>query len=185
MLQFSVIGNLGADAHVEESNGRKFVSFNVGHNESWLDAAGNSHERTQWISCALNGDGGGLLQYLVKGRSVFVQGRGSARVYSSPKERKMVAGLNLSVDRIELIGGQPDAVPRQLVDGEGQLFSVYKAFYLLKEDIKALGVSKDNNAELMTPDGRVFTVDKNGWVTPSSKDASQHVDVAGNSDENK
>lgn len=176
MLQFTIIGNLGADARIEEANGRKFVSFSIGHNESWQDADGKSHDRTQWISCALNGDGGNLLPYLVKGRTVFVQGRGSTRVYSSPKEHRMVAGLNLSVDRLELIGSQPDQVPRQLFDADGVMHRVNKAYYVSDDEAKALGVSSKKTAMLQTQDGRLFEVQNHGWITPIKQEVVPEAD---------
>jgi len=170
MLKFVVIGNLGSDARIEENNGHKFVSFNVAHNDRFQDANGAVHESITWVSCALNGDGGKLLPFLVKGRQVYVEGKGSTRVYSSPTLRRMVAGLNISVDRIELIGGQVDAVPRSLVDGDGALHSVGKAYFILAEEAKNLGAKKNAPITLNATDGRMFSVDYLGWVAPVSQE---------------
>lgn len=168
MLKFALIGNLGSDARIEENNGHKFVSFNVAHNDRYQGANGAVHESITWVSCALNGDGGKLLPFLVKGRQVYVEGKGSTRVYSSPTLRRMVAGLNISVDRIELIGGQVDAVPRSLVDGDGALHSVNKAFFIDLEEAKNLGAKKNAPITLNATDGRMFSVDYLGWITPVS-----------------
>lgn len=100
MLQFTILGNLGADAEKKEYNGRPFVSFRVAHSEKRQDGA----EATTWVSCVLNGDGGNVLQYLRRGQKVFVQGRGRVKTYSSPKTHQIEAGLDLSVDRVELCG---------------------------------------------------------------------------------
>lgn len=166
MLKFAVIGNLGSDARIEENNGHKFVSFNVAHNDRYQGADGAVHESITWVSCALNGDGGKLLPFLVKGRQVYVEGKGSTRVYSSPTLRRMVAGLNISVDRIELIGGQVDAVPHSLVDGDGALHSVNKAYFLAQDEAKSLGAKKNEPITLNATDGRMFSVDYLGWITP-------------------
>ena len=166
MLQFTVIGNLGGDARIEESNGRKFVSFNVAHTERWKDSDGSTRESTQWVSCALDGDGGNLLPHLKKGRQVYVIGHGSTRVFSSPKERRMVAGLNISVQRLELLGGRVDDVPRRLYDNSGVEHAVNKAYYIATEEAKAIGAKKDTPATLMSVDGAQFTVTHQGWVTP-------------------
>ena len=167
MLQFHVIGNLGSDARVEESNGRKFVSFNVAHTDRFTDADGKEHEQTQWISCALNGDGGQLLQYLKKGKAVYVSGRGSARIYSSPKLKMMVAGLNLSVDRLELLGGASDDVPRHLIVPEtGAMIETYKAYFVSPDNAKAAGAKKGHDVVLYSESNRQFTCDANGWVKP-------------------
>lgn len=175
MLKFAVIGNLGSDARIEESNGHKFVSFNVAHNDRYQGADGAVHESITWVSCALNGDGGKLLPFLVKGRQVYVEGKGSTRVYSSPTLRRMVAGLNIAVDRIELIGGQVDAVPRSLVDGDGALHSVNKAYYLAQNEAKSLGAKKDAPVTLNATDGRMFSVDYQGWISPVSSTPAENT----------
>lgn len=167
MLQFEVIGNLGADAQVKTENGRQFVSFNVAHTDSWQSADGQQHKSTQWVSCAMNGDGGSLLQYLRKGKTVYVQGRGSARIYSSPKERRMVAGLNISVDRIELLSGSDDVVPRRLVSNDGELIDVSKAYYIDINKAKAIGAGGKERVLLSSQSGQQFSVDGNGFVWPT------------------
>lgn len=163
MLKFEIIGNLGADAQVKAENGREFVSFNVGHNERWVDAAGVAHESTIWVSCALNGNGGNLLPYLKKGRCVYVSGRGSARVYSSEKARGYVAGLNIAVDRVELVGANPDQVPRSLITHDGVVVPVSKCYYIGTE---LLEVVRGAGNRLMSADGREFIVSDNGYVQP-------------------
>lgn len=100
MMNLAVIGNLGADAELKETNGRKFVTFRVAHTSR--SAAGV--EVTNWVSCAWNGDGGGTLAYLKRGTKVYVSGRPRLRVYSSPKTHQMEAGIDLSVDFVELCG---------------------------------------------------------------------------------
>lgn len=167
MLQFTIIGNLGADAKVVTENGKQFVSFNVGHNDRWTDANGVNHESTVWVSCALNGDGGRLLPYLTKGRMVFVQGRGSARVYSSEKARAMVAGLNIMVDRIELVGGQNDAVPRQLYTEDGVLLETAKYYNIDQQVLKNAGYQPGKPFPLRSTDGRTFNVQDGGWIFPT------------------
>ena len=175
MLQFSIIGNIGGDARIEEHDGRKFVSFNVAHTDSYVAADGAQHRSTQWVSCALNGDGGGLLPFLVKGKTVFVQGRGSVRVYSSPKERRMVAGINISVDRIELLSGSSDAIPRQVAMPTGELVAVSKAYYIPVDKAKEAGAKGNQAGTVYTQAGNALLVDVNGFVyqpAPSSDGAA-------------
>lgn len=166
MFRAIVIGNLGSDAKVESANGKPFVSFSVGHNDRWTDANGNVRESTQWISCALNGDGGQLLQYLKKGKSVYVEGRCTTRVFSSQKLRCMVAGVNLSVDHLELLAGKPsEEMPNQLSDGNGELHNVNKAYYIeAGEAARLLGEEKE--MPMFSGDGRLFTLQAGGWVLP-------------------
>lgn len=168
MLVFEVIGNLGADARVEEVNGRKFVSFNVADSQRWQDAQGNQRESVQWVSCAMDGDGGNLLPHLKSGRLVYVVGRGSARCFSSPKTRRWEAGLNLSVMRVELLGAAPDAVPRNLYDADGVMHRVTKYFNIDPKEAKELGAKKDAPVQLLSSDGRQFLCDYMGWLSPLS-----------------
>ena len=106
MIKLEIIGNLGADAEVKVYNGNKFVSFRVAHTDKWVDQnTGVISTQTTWVSCSMNGDGGGLTPYLKKGTKVFVRGTPNFVVYSSPKTHKMETGINLFVREVELCGG--------------------------------------------------------------------------------
>lgn len=123
MIKVEIIGNLGADATLQEKNGNRFVAFRVANTDKWIDkSTGQVIESTQWISCTLNGDGGALLPYLKKGTKVFVRGNAQFVVFSSAKTRQMEVGVNLFVREIELCGGakenqqqpqQPAQTPQQ------------------------------------------------------------------------
>lgn len=105
MLRMEIIGNLGADALVQSHNGNKFVSFRVAHTDQWTDQkTGEIHSTTQWVSCAMNGDGGRILAWLKKGTKVYVRGIPNFVIYSSPKTHMMECGINLSIRDIELCG---------------------------------------------------------------------------------
>ena len=162
MLQFQVIGNLGGDAKVQEKDGRKFVSFNVANTDKWTDQDGKVHETTDWISCTLNGDGGNILPYLTTGTKVYVEGRGSVRLYSSPKDRMMKAGANINVTRIELVGGTSDAIPSQLFDtATGAMHKIDKYYF----DAQFQTLKYDGEfAYLADRKGRLYMVNNSGWV---------------------
>ena len=130
MFKIEVIGNLGADAQVKGENGKQFISFNVAHSDRWTDEAGTTHEQTQWVSCIINDTQSKVFPYLLKGKTVFVRGEARLRVFSSEKERRMVAGVTVNVREIELVGGKVDPVPSQLINNNGVVFPVYKAFYI-------------------------------------------------------
>ena len=56
MIKVEIIGNLGADAQLQEKNGNRFVAFRVANTDKWVDkSTGQVIESTQWISCTLNG----------------------------------------------------------------------------------------------------------------------------------
>lgn len=109
MIKLELIGNLGADAQLQVYNGQKFVSFRVANTDSWTDkSTGEVIKTTQWVSCSLNGDGGGLLPYLKKGTKIFVRGNGQFTTFSSPKTHQIEVGINLYVREIELCGNKQD-----------------------------------------------------------------------------
>lgn len=109
MIKMLFIGTLGADAEFKHSdtatNGGKFVTFRAAHNDTWTDAAGMRHENVTWVDFIMN-DHPKVAQYLKKGTMVYVEGRSSLRVYSSPKDRCMKAGMTIQVQRIELLSAK-------------------------------------------------------------------------------
>ena len=168
MLKGILVGNLGADAEVKSSNGKSFVSFKVADSRTWEDAQGVKHEETTWVSCAMNGDGGKVLPYLKKGVKVMCVGRESFDVYSSPKDRRMKAGVNMFVESVELVGGQSDDVPRHLYTSDGVMLDVFKAY----PDIQ----KKEKFTQLQSERGDLFSVDPNGFlmrITSAPADSGQ------------
>lgn len=165
MFRITTIGNLGADAHVENVNGKEFLSFNVAHTEKYTDSQGVEHENTVWISCALNGSERNperlrkLQQYLVKGTRVYVEGRGSVRCYSSPKLKQMVAGANIAVETLEFCGGSSasDGMPTQVISDTGFVTPVYKCYYI--DPSSGLSGSRVHDES-----GRLFDIDDLGFL---------------------
>lgn len=171
MLQAFCIGNLGGDAEIKSSNGKEFVTFRVAHRESYTDANGTPHDNVMWIDCILSGQPK-VSEYLKRGTQVFVIGHLSTRIYSSAKERCMKAGLTINVQRIELLGGATDDVPRRLYDSNGVMHDVVKFYHT---DM-AGGV-------LYSQRGEQFAVDDNGWcvkMTDAPADVQQTAGGQGN-----
>ena len=102
MLTINLIGNLGADAQIKESNGRKFLSFNVAHTEKFTQQ-GQVISRTQWVSVAMNHYSDKLIPYLVRGAKVYVYGKLNTNIWY---DRNKVANVSLNVmaDNVELCG---------------------------------------------------------------------------------
>lgn len=106
MLKAEIIGNLGADAVKNQGNDGAYISFRVAHSTKFTDRkTGEITKTTTWVSCTLNGDGGGLLPYLKSGEKVYCRGNLSSRIFVGHDGQKH-AGLNLSVTEIELVGGR-------------------------------------------------------------------------------
>lgn len=164
MFRVEIIGNLGADAEVKESNGTKFVTMRIAHTDSYKDDAGNKHEKTVWIDATMNDADSKLLPYLKQGVKVFVRGNGSLRVYSSPKDRCMKAGITVSVREIELVGGSSDDVPRQLIDpNTGALLGVSKHYWINRDN---KDMKKDETMMLVDQRGNHYLMSKDGFVKP-------------------
>lgn len=162
MFKVEIIGNLGANASVMESNGSKFVTMRIAHTDVFKDDTGTKHEKTVWIDATMNDADSKLLPYLKQGVKVFVRGNGSLRVYSSPKDKCMKAGLTISVREIELVGGSSDEIPRQLIDpATGALFETQK-YYWINRDNK--GLKKDEVLPLVDSRGGQYLMDKQGFV---------------------
>lgn len=163
MQLYSLIGNLGADAKIVDNNGKPFISFNVADTDRWKDEDGNIHESTTWVQCTLNGGvaENKVFEYLKAGTKVFVMGRMRTRVYSSEKERRMVAGVNLYVMQVELVGGSSDEVPRKLIDPKDTtIHNVYKAYYIRREELATM------SKQLVDKAGQLYDVNEYGFIIP-------------------
>lgn len=164
MFRAEIIGNLGADASVMESNGSKFVTMRIAHTDAYKDEQGNKHEKTVWVDATMNDAESKLLPYLKQGVKVFVRGNASLRVYSSPKDRCMKAGVTLSVREIELVGGSSDEVTRQLIDPATGMLYETKKYYWVDRDNKDM--KKDDVYTLVDARGNEYAMVKDGFVIP-------------------
>lgn len=162
MLQVTCIGHLGANAECKSSNGREFVTFRIANTDRWTDEAGQVHETTTWVDCVLNGKPK-VFEFLKKGQLVFVSGSVSLRVYSSPKEKCMKAGMSVSVKIIELLGGKSDDVPAVLFkENDPREINVGKFYYAPGA---ALPDGEEGSTILLSRSGERYVADKVGWVT--------------------
>lgn len=163
MLQFTCIGNLGSNAELHTENGNTFVSFKLAHNERYTRQDGSVVDKTSWVSCIMNGDGRGIMEYLTKGQLVYVCGDGEVRTYHSQQQRCMVAGINIRVRQIQLLGSRPDAVPRTLFDTDGVQVDVTKHYF----------AGGKKSCELSDRQGNIYKVDAAGWVTAPQPQQAQ------------
>lgn len=156
MFKSFIIGNLGANAELHSEQGSEFITFKVAHNERFRDREGNTRETSVWVSCILNGRADNLLPYLVKGATVAVIGDTRLKTYHSAKMHQLVAGADLFVRSIDLVGAKPDSIPARLYDTDGIEHQVSKWYYC----------DTAKGRELLTQSGTQFQCDANGWVRP-------------------
>jgi len=164
MFTGTIIGNLGADAEVRDSNGQKFVSLSIGETRKFKKADGSEITETNWFDATINNADHPVLPYLKQGVKVCVQGDVSLRVYSSKKDRMMKAGATIRVQKIELCGGSSDDVPRRLIDPDTAVIYETKKYYWIPYDTKSL--KKGDVKGLVDERGRQFMMDDKGFVEP-------------------
>lgn len=105
MKQLTIIGNLGYDATVKESNGNKYLEFSVAVNERYKKQDGTQVESTDWINCTYRNLG--LGQYLKKGDRILVQGNMRVNAYQG-KDKQHRAGISLNVYNVQLLSSKKE-----------------------------------------------------------------------------
>lgn len=156
MMQLSVIGNLGADAELHREQGYEFIALSIAATRRIKQADGTYKENTDWVSATVNGPNVNILPYLTRGTTVFVSGEMTLRLFHSEKQRRMMAGVNLFVRHIELVGARPDLVPRDVYDTDGVAHRLEKLFYA--PTLRSCIVNGRRND--------LYQVDNLGFVTP-------------------
>lgn len=173
MFTSIIIGNLGADAEFHSENGNEFVTFKVAHTDRVTKADGSQMENTVWVSCVLNGRAEKLRQYLTKGTKVCVIGDASVRTYHSQKMQRLVAGVNLFVRQLELVGGISESIPRYLFSEDGVQHNVNK-FY---------NVTTAKDTTLYDKSGVAYNVDVNGWVSAVKQETTETAETNADKDQ--
>lgn len=167
MFKATIIGNLGANAEFHNENGSEFITFKVAHNERFKDNQGNTNERSVWISCIMNGRAENLMPYLQKGATVAVFGDLRLKTYHSAKMHALVAGADLFVRSIDLVGSRPDAIPSRLYDTDGCEHTISKWYYC----------DTAKGRQLLTQAGDMYNVDANGWVSAAIQQTQATADI--------
>lgn len=104
MLQIQIIGNLGSDATIIDSNGSKFASFSIAVNENYKNKEGQKVEKTTWVKCILNDANHGAIPFIKKGNKIFVQGKLSVRKYKLDGSDETQIQVTCNVANLELLG---------------------------------------------------------------------------------
>lgn len=109
-----VIGNLGRDAEVRYTpGGVGVINFSVASTEKWTGKDGQKQERTEWFSVdywAKNVEA--LGEYLVKGKTVYVEGKLQTADYTD-KDGVKRKSVKVRADRVVMLGGREIGGERQ------------------------------------------------------------------------
>jgi len=106
MLKMTLIGNIGQDAKIRETNGRTSINFSVAENQKYTNSEGVKVEKTTWVNCTIWRDPGQsvkVAEFLLAGTKVYAEGRPAVHFYEN-KEKQQSISLDLHVINIELIG---------------------------------------------------------------------------------
>lgn len=99
MIELTFTGHLGTDVQIVNNTCRLRVAVN-----SMRVVEGERVEETQWITIfASNERLKGLVPFLKKGTKVYISGRPSFGVYSSPVEKRFVPDVSCWLNVIEIL----------------------------------------------------------------------------------
>lgn len=103
-----LIGRLGKDPEIKTfKQGKKFASFVLATNETYINQKGEKVKDTQWHNLVVWGKQVSIVEnYLKKGTEVVIEGKLVHRTYeSSSGEKKNITEIN--VNDLVLVGGKP------------------------------------------------------------------------------
>lgn len=107
MLQIQIIGNLTRDAEIKQSQKTQdnFLTFTIAVNEGkdkpaiFIRCLRKAYDNTQ-----------NLMQYMTKGKKVYVQGKPSIGVYTDQQSGNARPDITCFVEHIELLGGNNEVL---------------------------------------------------------------------------
>jgi single-strand DNA-binding protein len=114
MQKLQIIGNIGKDAELlTTKGGKEYIKFSVATTKKVGEQTQTTwHDCVKWI---YDGKGKGILDYLLKGVKVYVEGEVTANAYVN-NQGDVVGTLNLNVQFIELLVGGEKKTERPVVE---------------------------------------------------------------------
>ena len=117
--QLSIIGFIGRDAEVKHlPNGTTLTKFSIATKKSWKDDAGEWKNKTQWHNVVAYGDEfAQLMNRLLKGTHIFVQGELNTRAITVPNGKKAIEHViqqlvvELKADTVRILDRNATAEP--------------------------------------------------------------------------
>jgi len=104
--KITIIGNVGADPEVRETDGGRVVAnFSVATTAQWKDAKGDKQEKTEWHRCTAWGPlaENVIEKYVRKGDKLYVEGRVEYRQWTD-RDNQTRYSTDIIVNEVLLLG---------------------------------------------------------------------------------
>src|SRR5262245_51838422 len=106
MLRLTVLGNLGADAILRQSQkGTAIAQFRIAVNQVRTGADGEREESTEWVQVNAAGRQADYVSRLLKGQRVLVMGRLQVTHFQR-RDGSLGTGFDLWADEVVNVGGR-------------------------------------------------------------------------------
>ncbi len=105
-----LIGHLGRDPEARfTTNGKKYAGFSVAVNRTWKSADGEKHEAADWFLVNAWGKlGETCLEYLKKGRLVFIEGRLRSDRWEDKDSGELQSRTIVIATNVQMLDRKPD-----------------------------------------------------------------------------
>lgn len=100
MEQMQIIGHIGQDAKILNTNGVDWLKFTVACYSSFKKDDGTAVETTNWYNCTTKQTK--IAPYLKKGTKVFVQGKLNTSIYKDSNNENKIS-RDLRAEKLELL----------------------------------------------------------------------------------
>ncbi len=105
-----LLGNVGNDPEIRESNGGKFATFRLATTDRAYTKRDGSQvpERTEWHSIIVNGALVTTIErYVRKGTKLYIEGKLRTRKYTARDNTERTV-TEIYLDQMEMLGGKPE-----------------------------------------------------------------------------
>ena len=104
-----LLGNVGSDPEIRESNGGKFATFRLATTDKGYTKRDGTQvpERTEWHNIVANSNIVGVIEnYVRKGTKLYIEGKLRTRKYTARDNTERTV-TEIYIDNLELLGGEP------------------------------------------------------------------------------
>lgn len=107
-----LIGNLGDDPTVRNSERGMVASISLGCTESWKDQSGQKKEYTEWVRCVAFGKLAEIIEkYAKKGQQVYIEGKMRTREYEKDGQKRHIT--EVVINEFQMLGHRSESSNEQ------------------------------------------------------------------------